>query len=208
MSTKNETSGSQSPIINGNNNIIVFNLNEPLTDKLLLLELSKLQHDDFEDITGNIKADENDRTRYFSYIKNRYFTMRRKTVKDSFYEPWLNFITRADPLVFEDEISFFYQGCFIKSFFIVVLDGGRFQIPLPKIIWVKNYDKSNGHDKVVGLSDPVVKERFYPLDNHPIEKIVLTEVELTISNVLSYLNHGDYLQQLKQHNKLEISKVI
>ncbi|GHT81962.1 hypothetical protein FACS1894130_13580 [Spirochaetia bacterium] len=206
MSTKNETSGPQSPIINGNHNIVIFNLNEPLTDKLLLVELSKLQHGDFEDITDNIRTDENDETRYFSYIKNRYFTMRRKTIKDSFYEPWLNFILRSDPSVFEDEISFFYQGCFIRSFLIVVLDGGRFEIPLPKIIWAKDYDKSNGYNKVVGLSDPVVKERFYPLDNHPVEKIVLTEVELTLSNVLSSFIDEDYFQQLRQRNKLEISR--
>jgi hypothetical protein len=205
MSTKNETSAPYSPIINGNNNIVVFNLDEPLSDKLLLMEFSKLQHDDFEDITGNITTDKNDKNRYFSYTKNRYFSMRRKRAKDTFYESWLNFIPRADQSVFEDEISFFYQGCFIKSFLIVVLDGGRFQIPLPKIILVKDYDGSNGHDEVVDLSDPEVKERFCPLDNHPVEKIVLTEAELTLSNILSYSNNEEYLQQLRQRNKLEIS---
>jgi hypothetical protein len=205
MFTKNETSGSQSPIINGNNNTVVFNLNEPLTDKLLLLELSKLQYGDFEDITGNTRTGEDDKNSYFSYTKNRYFAMRRKRVKNTFDGSWLNFIPRADPLVFEDEISFFYQGCFIKSFLIVVLDGGRFQIPLPKITYVQDYDESNGSNKVVGLSDPVVKEPFYPLDNHPVEKIVLTKIELTLSDVLSSFNHGDYLQSLRQRNKLEIS---
>jgi hypothetical protein len=205
MSTENKTLGSQSPIINGNNNIVVFDLNEPLTDKLLLFELSKLQYGDFENITDNTKMDENDRNSYFSYTKNRCFSMRRKRANDTFYASWLNFIPRADPSVFEDEVSFFYQGCFIKSFLIVVLDGGRFQIPLPKIIYVQNYDKNKGYEQVVGLSDPEVKEWFYPLNNHPVEKIVLTKVELTLSNALSWSNHEDYLQQLRQRNKLEIS---
>jgi hypothetical protein len=208
MSTENKTSGPQSPIINGNNNTIIFNLNEPLTDKLLLIELSKLKHGDFEDVTDNIKTDENDKNRYFSYIKNRYFAMRRKRIKDSFYESWLNFITWMDPSVFKDEISFFYQGCYIKSFFIIVLDGGRFEMPLPRIILAKDYDKNNGSDKVVGLSSPEVKERFYPLDNHPVEKIVLSEAELTLSDVLSCSNHNDYFDQLRQENKLEISKAL
>jgi hypothetical protein len=94
---------------------------------------------------------------------------------------------------------------FTELWYIIVLDEGRFAIPLPKIIWVKGYDGSNGHDEIVGLSDPVVKERFYSLDNHPVEKMVLTEVELTLSNALSCFNHGDYLQQLRRRNKLEIS---
>ncbi|MDR1108216.1 MAG: hypothetical protein LBL19_04190 [Spirochaetaceae bacterium] len=205
--TKNKTSGPQSPVINGNNNTVVFNLNEPLTDKLLLAELSKLQYGDFEDITDNIKTDENDKNSYFSYTKNSCFSMRRKRVADTFYESWLNFIMpRDDPSVFEDEISFFYQGCFIKSFLIIVLDGGRFQMPLPKVFYVEDYDKSNGADEVVGLSDPVVKERCYPLDNHPVEKIVLTEIELTLSKALSCYNHENYLQALRKRNKLEISK--
>jgi hypothetical protein len=209
MFTKNETSGFQSPVINGNYNIVIFNLDEPLTDKLLLVELSKLQYGDFEDITGNVKTDENYKNRYFSYIKNRYFSMRKKRAKDTFYESWLNFIIpREDPSASEDEISFFYQGCFIKSFLVVVLDGGRFQIPLPKIIPVKNYNEGNGYEKVVGLSDPVVKELFYPLDNHPVEKIVLTEAELALINVLSYSNHEEYLRQLRQRNKLEISNEV
>jgi hypothetical protein len=206
MSTKNKTSGNQSPIINGNNNIFIFYLNKPLTDKLLLAELSKLQYGDFEDVSDNIRTDEDDKTRYFSYIKNRYFTMRIKRVKNSFYESWLNFITRMDPSVCEDEVSFFYQGCFIKSFLVIVLDGGRFEIPLPEIIWAENYDKGNGYDKVVGLSNPEVKELFYPLDNHPIVKIVLTDVEWTLSKVLSCPNHEDYFQQLRKHNKIEIFK--
>jgi hypothetical protein len=206
MSTGNNTFGSQSPIINGNNNIVVFDLDEPLTDKLLLLELSKLQYGDFENITDNTKTDENDKNSYFSYIKNRYFLMKRKRAKDTFYESWLNFIMpRDDPSVFEDEISFFYQGCFIKSFLIVVLDGGRFQTPLPKITYVENYDETNGYDEVVGLSNPVVKERFYPLDNHPVEKMVLTETQLALSKALSCSTHEDYLQQLRRRNKLEIS---
>ena len=204
MFTRNETSGSQSPIINGNNNIVVFNLNEPLTDVLLLTELSKLQSGDFEDITENLRINRDDNFRYYSYIKNRFFTMRRKKIKDSFYESWLNFITRMDPSVFEDEMSFFYQGCFIKSFLIIVLDGGRFEIPLPKIIWAKDYDKCNGYDKVIGLSTPEVKERYYPLDNHPVEKVVLTEIELILSNIFSCSNHEDYFQTLKKLNKLEI----
>lgn len=206
MFTRNETLGSQSPIINGNNNIVVFNLNEPLTDALLLMELSKLQSGDFEDITDNLRINRDDNFRYYSYIKNRFFTMRRKEIKELFYEPWLNFITRKDPLVFEDEMSFFYQGCFIKSFLIIVLDGGRFEIPLPKIIWAEDYDKCNGYDKVIGLSNPEVKERYYPLDNHPVEKVVLTEIELVLSNIFSCSNHEDYFQVLKKLNKLEISK--
>jgi hypothetical protein len=205
MSTKSETYGFQSPIINGNNNTIIFNLNEPLTDQLLLIELSKLQYGDFEDITDNTKTDEDDKTRYFSYTKNRYFTMRRKRMADSFYEAWLNFITRMDPAIFKDEISFFYQGCFIKSFLVIVLDGERFTMPLPRTIYAKDYDKNNGYDEIIGMSSPEVKERFYPLDNHPIEKIVLTESELKLSDVLSCPNHNDYLQLLRQKNKLEIS---
>ncbi|MDR1230625.1 MAG: hypothetical protein LBK61_04400 [Spirochaetaceae bacterium] len=206
MSTEAKTSGPYAPAIIGNNNIVVFNLNEPLTDKLLLVELSKLQYGDFEDITDNTKTDENDKTHYFSYKKNRYFTMRRKTIKDTFYESWLNFITRPNPSAFEDEISFFYQGCFIKSFFIIVLDGVRFEVPLPRVTYVKGYDESKGRDEAVGLSNPIVKERLYPLDDHPVEKIVLTEVELALSNFLSDPNREDYLQQLRKYNKLEISK--
>jgi hypothetical protein len=165
-----------------------------------------LQYGDFENITDNTKTDENDKNSYFSYIKNRYFLMKRKRAKDTFYESWLNFIMpRDDPSVFKDEISFFYQGCFIKSFLIVVLDGGRFQIPLPKTILVKGYDGSNGSDEVVGLSDPVVKELFYPLDNHPVEKIVLTETELVLCKALSCSTHEEYLQPLRRRNKLEIS---
>jgi hypothetical protein len=133
--------------------------------------------------------------------------MRRKTVKSSFYQSWLNFITRPDPSVFEDEISFFYQGCFIKSFLIIVMDGGRFEMPLPKIIWAKGYDASNRHDKIVGLSNPVVKEPSYPLDNHPVEKIVLTEVEMKLSNILSNRGYGDYFQILRRYNKLEITTI-
>jgi hypothetical protein len=206
MYTKNKTSGSQSPIINGNNNVVVFSLNEPLTDRLLLVELLKLQYGDFEDITDNIRINNKDKTWYFSYIKNRYFTMKRRRVEDSFYEPWLNYIIRMDTSIFEDEISFFYQGCFIKSFLIIVLDGGRFVIPLTKIIWVEDYDYNNGYEKAVSFSNPEVKERFYPLENHPISKIVITEIELTLCNVLSCFNHEDYFRQLRRHNKLEISK--
>jgi hypothetical protein len=206
MSTRNETTGSQSPIINGNNNIVIFNLSEPLTDERLLIELIKLQYGDFENITDSMRIDESDGIKYFSYIKNRYFTMKRKTINNSFYQSWLNFFSRDDPSTFEDEISFFYQSCFIKSFLIVVLDGGRFQLPLPKIIYVHDYDKSNGYDKAVGLSDPVVIERSYPLDNHPVKKFVLTEAELALSKAFSCRESDEYLQQLRQHNKLEIIK--
>jgi hypothetical protein len=120
---------------------------------------------------------------------------------------WLNFISRPDPSIREDEISFFYQGCSIKSFFIVVLDGGRFEMPLPKIIRVKGYDYGKGHDEVVGLSNHVVKEIFYPLDDHPVEKVVLTEIELTLCRVLSGCDCEEYFRQLKLHNKLEITTI-
>jgi hypothetical protein len=123
----------------------------------------------------------------------------------SFYKEWLNFISRPDPAVWKGQVEFFFEQTSVFKKCIVSLDGGRFVVPLPKVEYHDGFPKgeSLGKKERVGLGGDVF-ETVYPLDHHPVKKVIWTELDLKIASFLGTHSPEEYLDILQKHGVLEV----
>ena len=181
------TTGDMSPIINGNGNTIIFNMQMPITKPEIEAEFLKLETGDFEDITNEVdeKLHEN-HISIFSYIKNYWLQLKKQLVNDDFHEPWIPLVP-ADMGTREKKrqwkVTPIYQGIvFPLSYFFIEMDGGRYLIPLPKVEYNR---EENTTDK-----------------NNRIKKCSITQVQYKLGKVLSIDTYG--YDTMREDCKIEV----
>jgi hypothetical protein len=183
---KNTNIGNNSGII-GDGNVIVFNIQSPLTKEEIEKEFLKLEMGDFQDITEEI-----DKTLYekemsiYSYVKNYWLQLKKQLVRNDFQEHWIPNVPSDIP---EREKKAYwkftplYQGIvFPFSYFFIGMDGGRYLIPLPKV----DYNK---------IGDKIDRDC-------PVKKCTITRVQYQLGKVLTdgenyNTSYDDILKQCK-----------
>lgn len=86
---RNTNIGNNTGII-GDGNIVIFNIQAPLTREQVEEEFLKLDTGDFQDITNEV--DESLRERHItilSYVKNPLLQLKMQLINEDFNEPWL-----------------------------------------------------------------------------------------------------------------------
>jgi hypothetical protein len=86
---KNTNIGTNNGVI-GDENIIIFNTQSPLTQEQVEKEFLKLEIGDFQDITSEVDEQLREkREAVLSYIKNPLLQLKKQLVNEDFDEPWL-----------------------------------------------------------------------------------------------------------------------
>jgi len=122
-----------------------------------------------------------------------------------FYSEWLNFIIRPDPTTRLEQVEFFFEQTSVFKKWVVSLDGGRFVVPLPKVEYHDGISegKFSGEKKRVGLGGNVF-EMVYPLDHHPVKKVIWTKLDMKIASFLGMYPVREYLDSLQRRGILEV----
>ena len=133
---KNTNIGSNCGII-GDGNIIVFNMQSPLTKEQVEEAFLKLEIGDFQDITEEVDVSLREKnTLILSYTKNYWLQLKQQLIREDFDEPWVPKVPSDFPEREKKNYWKFtpiYQGIiFPISYFFISMDGDRFFIPLPK----------------------------------------------------------------------------
>jgi hypothetical protein len=183
---KNTNIGNNSGII-GDGNIVVFNMQSPLTKEQVEEAFIKLEIGDFQDITEEV--DESYREKnisILSYSKNYWLQLKKQLINDDFYGKWLPKVPSDFPQKEKKRYWKFtpiYQGLiFPLSYFFISMDSERYLIPLPKV----DYNI---------IEDKIDK-------NNPVKKCTITKVQYQLGKVLTdgeYYNmsYDDLLKQSK-----------
>jgi NurA-like 5'-3' nuclease len=183
---KNTNIGNNSGII-GDGNIIVFNMQSPLTKEQVEEAFLKLEIGDFQDITE--EYDESLREKdisILSYTKNYWLQLKRQLIREDFDEPWVPNVPSDLPQREKKKFWKFtsiYQDIILPfSYLFISMDGDRYFIPLPKVEYNKVEEKI---DK-----------------NNPVKNCTITKVQYQLGKVLTdgeYYNmsYSDMLKQCK-----------
>jgi len=166
----NTNIGNNSGII-GDGNIIIFNVQLPLSQKQVEEEFLKLETGDFHDITDEV--DRNLRKKnvaILSYTKNFWLQLKKQLINENFNGHWMPIVPADIPKREKKRYWQFtpiYQGIvFPFSYFFIEMDEGRYLIPLPKVEY--NQTETGGMDS-----------------SNPIKKCFITKVQYCLGKSLT-----------------------
>jgi hypothetical protein len=204
--------GNNSPNVAGDNNTVlsvsvVLPQSFPITEHCLDDFLMSHTQGDWEDETCvSNDGDTARKYRYWSRKDRRVsYIISSDENNRGFYSEWLNFIIRPDPSARIEQVEFFFEQTSVFKKQVVSLDGGRFVVPLPKVVYHDGIleGKFSGEKKRVGLGGNVF-EMVYPLDHHPVKKVIWTKLDMKIASFLGVYPVREYLDSLQRRGILEV----